>query len=121
MTLDAMTPDPAASVDEDAVAVFRRLAGTVTIRIWGGDWCPDTHATLPGFAATLAAAAVPMDDVEVIPVDRTKDGRLVDAYDITRIPTIVVEADGTELARFVESASVPPAVYLADQLTAAER
>ena len=111
-----MTPDATTSVDEEAVAVFRQLGGTVSIRVWGGDWCPDTSSQLPGFAATLAAADVPMDDVEVITVDRGKDGRLVEEYDITHIPTIVVERNGTELARFVEHAAVSPAVYLAERL-----
>lgn len=113
-----MDPASTVSVDEDTVAVFRRLEEDTTIRIWGGDWCPDTRDQLPEFAATLAAADVPMNVVDVIAVDQNKEGRLVEAYDITRIPTIVIERNGTELARFVETASVPPAAYLADRLEA---
>ena len=40
----------------------------------------------------------------------------VEDYDIEYIPTVVVEKDGEEIARFVEEEPVPIAVYLADQI-----
>lgn len=116
MRLSSMDPDAGRPAPAEVVAVFRRLGTDITIRIWGGDWCPDTRNQLPDFAATLAAAGVPEHTVEVIPVDRNKQGRLVDAYDVTQVPTIVIEQAGTERARFVEAASEPPAAVLAKQL-----
>ena len=41
----------------------------------------------------------------------------VEEYDIEYIPTVVVETtNGEEVTRFVESADLPPAVWLAAQL-----
>ena len=37
-------------------------------------------------------------------------------YDIEYIPTIVIERDGEEIARFVEDEPQPPIVHLAEQL-----
>lgn len=95
-------------------------AADLTYRVWGGDWCPDCRRQLPAFAAALAAAGVPDDRVSQYPVetaaDGSKTGPEVDAYDVTRIPTVVVERDGAELARFVEDAADPVAVVLARRL-----
>lgn len=121
MQLETMRPNPTwnAASYEDAVAT---LAGTndATIHVWGGDWCTDCRAQLPDFAAALDAAALPTEQIRHHPVEKhddgSKSGELVDAYGIDRIPTVVVELDGEERARFVESADVPIVVSLAEQL-----
>jgi thioredoxin 1 len=121
--LETMEPDP--TFDEeafgDAVAAFEAVADDVVVRVWGGDWCSDCRAVLPGFGAALAAAGVPAEHILTYPTEKLDDGSktgpLVEEYDIEYIPTIVVERrDGEELARFVEEEPVPPAVYLADRL-----
>ena len=126
MTLETMAP-PAewdASGQEDAIDTFRTLREDLTIKVWGGDWCKDCRATLPEFAGALAAAGIDPSSVEHHAVEKASDGSKrgpkVDAFDIERIPTIVIERAGVERARFVEEASVPPAVHLAAQLTSAE-
>jgi thiol-disulfide isomerase/thioredoxin len=50
-------------------------------------------------------------------VDGGKVGPLVEEYDVTLIPTIIVERDGEELARFVEEERFGPARHVADQLS----
>lgn len=118
MSLETMTPatDWEPSDHTETVETFRALAGEITIKVWGGDWCGDTQDQLPEFAAALDAAGIPRDDIEMFPVDENKQGPGVDEYGIEYIPTIVIEQDGTEQARFVESAAVPPAEYLAEKL-----
>ncbi|MFB6136635.1 MAG: thioredoxin [Halobacteriaceae archaeon] len=125
MRLETMEPDP--TFDEaahaDTVEALAAVADDATVKVWGGDWCKDCRAALPGLAAALEAAGVPDERVEHYPVEKADDGSKVgpgvEEYDVELIPTIVVERDGEELARFVEDEDVPAAVYLADELRAA--
>jgi thiol-disulfide isomerase/thioredoxin len=120
-TLDTMQPNPAwdAASYEDAVDALAEDG--LVFKVWGGDWCKDCRTQLPDFAAALRAAEVPEENVEHYPVEKADDGSkvgpLVEEYDIERIPTVVVERDGEELARFVEEERVSVAVYLARQLS----
>ncbi|MFC7203428.1 thioredoxin [Haloferax namakaokahaiae] len=120
-TLETMQPNPAwdAASYEDAVAALG--AEPYTFKIWGGDWCGDCRRQLPDFGAALDAAEVSADRIEHYPVEKEDDGSkvgpLVDEYDISLIPTVVVELEGEEVARFVEEEPVPIAVFLAEQLS----
>jgi thiol-disulfide isomerase/thioredoxin len=120
--LATMEPNPAwdAASYDDAVETL--AVEGLTYRVWGGDWCKDCRAQLPDFGAALAAAAVPDDCIHHYPVEKlddgSKEGPMVEEYGIERIPTVVVERDGEEVARYVEDADVPVAVYLAERLDA---
>jgi len=125
MELETMRPNPAwdPAAYDDAVATFERLADEIEVRVWGGDWCKDCRAQLPDFGAALDAAGIPDERVHHHPVEKRDDGskagELVEEYGVEYIPTVVVERDGEELARFVEEESVPIVVHLADQLETA--
>ncbi|MUV57574.1 thioredoxin [Halogeometricum sp. CBA1124] len=120
-TLDTMQPNPAwdAASYEDAVDALAEDG--LVFKVWGGDWCKDCRTQLPDFAAALRAAEVPEENVEHYPVEKADDGSkvgpLVEEYDVERIPTVVVEREGEEVARFVEEERVSVAVYLARQLS----
>jgi thiol-disulfide isomerase/thioredoxin len=120
-TLDTMQPNPAwdAASYEDAVDALAEDG--LVFKVWGGDWCKDCRTQLPDFAAALRAAEVPEENVEHYPVEKADDGSkvgpLVEEYNIERIPTVVVEREGEEVARFVEEERVSVAVYLARQLS----
>lgn len=122
MGLETMTPDPGEDPAgrEATIEAFSRLDSTVTIKVWGDDGCVDCQEQLPGFAAVLDAAGIDPATVEQYPVERLPEGRKrgpkVEEYGVDRIPTIVIEQDGTEVARFVEEADAPAADYLARQL-----
>ena len=120
MTLSVMDPTPTWDADahEETVAAFERLAADddVSITLWCRDDCPDCRREMPGFAAAIAAAGFPDERVRQIRVDDDNDGELADEYGVERIPTIVVERDGAELARFVEAEPLPAAQYLAEEL-----
>jgi thiol-disulfide isomerase/thioredoxin len=119
--LETMRPNPAWSADayEETVEVLAEEG--LVFRVWGGDWCGDCRGRLPDFGAALDAAGVPDDRVHHYPVvkedDGSKTGPEVEAYGIELIPTVVVERDGEEVARFVEDEGVPVAVYLANELS----
>lgn len=121
MSLETMEPDPV--FNEDAYAdTVETLAeyDDLTYIVWGGDWCGDCRAQLPKFGAALDAANVPDDRIEEIPVEKlddgSKEGPKVEEYGIEYIPTVVVEKDGEEIARFVEDEPVEIAVYLAERI-----
>lgn len=122
MSLETMNPDsimePEASTA--AVSILRNLATELEIRVWGGDWCGDCQEILPGFARALREAGIDPESVEQYPVEKNDDGSktgpLVEEYGIELIPTIIVESDGTEVARFVEDGPEPAATLIAKQL-----
>jgi thiol-disulfide isomerase/thioredoxin len=127
--LKTMEPDPVWDAEsyEGTVDTLAALGDDVVFKVWGGDWCKDCRAQLPEFGAALAAADVPDERVEHCPTEKEDDGSktgpAVEAYDIERIPTVVVErvaedeSGSEELARYVEDADVPVAVYLAQRLS----
>ena len=123
MELETMQPsaewEPAGH--EESIAALG--AGDYTFHVWGGDWCIDCQQQLPAFGAALESAGVDPENVEHYPVEKEDDGSKtgpgVEAYGIEYIPTVVVEQDGEELVRFVESEAVPIAVYLGRKLQAA--
>ncbi|HET7324093.1 MAG TPA: thioredoxin family protein [Halococcus sp.] len=120
MSLETMIPNPDRDTDEEALETFAAQADELTIRVWGADWCGDCQELLPDFAAVLDAAGISDERIETYAVNREKEGKLVEEYGIEYIPTIIIEREGQEVARFVESEPEPPSVFLAEQLTAAE-
>lgn len=118
--LESFEPDEAPDrSDPSVVEAFEKLPAAAVVHVWGGDWCGDCRAQLPVLARALAAADVAAERVQVHPVDGEKSGELVDAYGVTWVPTVVVEHDGSELARYVESAADPIDVAVASQLRTA--
>ena len=124
MELSTMEPNPAwdAASYPETVDAWAAVSDDVTVMVWGGDWCVDCRNQLPDFAAALDAAGVPEDAIEHYPVEKADDGSKVgpkvEEYDIEYIPTVVVERDDGELARFVEEEDEPLAVWLAERLEA---
>ena len=123
--LETMEPNPVWVRDAyaETVDTLSRYRLVLDYHIWGGDWCKDCRAQLPDFGAALEAAEVPASRIHHYPTEKAEDGSKtgpgVEAYGIEYIPTVVVEHDGEEVARFVEEEPVPIAVYLADEIEAA--
>ena len=120
--MESMEPNPTwdPAAHSETVDALEAAVGDVTYHVWGADWCGDCRAVLPDFSAALNAAAIPHRAVEVHEVDREKDGELVAEYDVTHIPTIVVEQGDEELARFEESEPLPAAEHVARELLDAD-
>jgi len=123
--LETMEPNPVWVQDAyaDTVDLLSRYRAELDYHIWGGDWCKDCRAQLPDFGAALDAAEVPDHRIHHYPTEKAADGSKtgpgVEEYGIEYIPTVVVEHDGEEIARFVEEERVPIAVYLADEIESA--
>ncbi|WP_435177709.1 thioredoxin family protein [Halorussus sp. AFM4] len=116
--METTEPNPSwdADANSEAVDAIEAAVGEVTYRVWGADWCGDCHDVLPDFFAALEAAGVPNDEITVYEVDENKDGEGVEEYDVTLIPTVVVERDGEEIVRFEESEDRPAAQYVGERL-----
>ncbi len=121
MPLETLEPNPvwSAGAHEDTVDTLEAHSDELVYKVWGGDWCKDCRSQLPDFGAALDAAEVPEENIEHYELDQNKEGPGVEEYGIEYIPTVVVERDGEEIARFVESEAVPIAVYLASEIRAA--
>ena len=117
-----MTPDPDWNPDahREAVQTLADLGDEFTFLVWGDDGCGDCQERLPPFAAAIDAAGIRDERVTQYAVERvpdgTKRGPRVEEYDIGLIPTVVVERDGEEVARFVEEEALPIAEFLAERL-----
>ena len=120
--LETMEPNPVWVADAytDTVDTLSEYADDLVFRVWGGDWCKDCRSQLPDFGAALKAAEVPEANVHHYPTEKAEDGSKtgpgVEEYGIEFIPTVVVEHEGDEIARFVEDEPVPIAVYLAERI-----
>lgn len=120
MQLETMRPNPTwdPASHEDAVETLSE--DDLEFSVWAGDWCPDCRRQLPDFAAALQAAGVSGEQIEHYPVEKADDGSKtgpqVDEYGIELIPTVVVERDGEELTRFVETEQAPLVPYVADRI-----
>jgi thioredoxin-like negative regulator of GroEL len=118
MPLETMQPADSWSGDDDVLDALGREG--LTYLVWGADWCGDCGGQLPAFAAALDAAGVPAQRIEQFPVDDDKQGEGVDEYGVEFIPTVVVEREGEEIARFVEEEPEGIAAYLAEAIAAAD-
>jgi thioredoxin-like negative regulator of GroEL len=117
MTLATLEPNPVwtAGAHEETVETLA-AHDDLLYRVWGGDWCKDCRSQLPDFGAALEAAEIPDERIHHHELDQRKQGPGVEEFGIEYIPTVVVERDGREIARFVETEPVPIAVFLAGEI-----
>ncbi len=120
MHLETMEPADGWEPDPGTEAAINALGDDAVFHVWGGDWCIDCQQQLPAFGAALEYAGVDDNHIHHYPTEKNDDGSKsgpgVEAYGIEYIPTVVVERDGEEVARFVESADASIAVTLGDEL-----
>ena len=88
----------------EAVAAVRAKADKISIIIFVGTWCEDSHQLLPRYLSLLEAAKFPDDRLTLVAVDRAKTtfGNLHKLFNITNVPTAIVMKDGKEVGRIVE-------------------
>jgi len=126
MKLETLAPAPGwdPGAHPAVVETFAALGDEYVFLVWGDDGCGDCQARLPPFGAALEAASIPDDRVVQYEVERLPEGKKrgprVEEYGIERIPTVVVERDGEEVARLVEEEHLPIPEYLAERLREVE-
>jgi hypothetical protein len=90
--------------EQTALKAMKAAKDSIHYMVFGGTWCSDTQNILPKFFALTDAAVITPQHITLIGVDRSKKTirNLTDAFNVTRVPTIIVMKDGKEIGRVVE-------------------
>jgi thiol-disulfide isomerase/thioredoxin len=102
------TPSP------EAIESLRPRAGTFSILLFVGSWCPDCKREVPRLWKIADQAGLPGSTFEIHGLDRTKTDAegLTAKWNVHFVPTAIVLRSGRELGRIVER----PAVTLENDL-----
>lgn len=97
------------AVDESLVKVFKSPLADYDIKLFLGTWCGDSKREVPRFIKILKAANFPMENLEIIALDRRK-GHVKTSptgeekgLNIIKVPTMIFFKKGKEINRIVES------------------
>ncbi len=93
------------SVDTTLMQNVKNDLKNVDITIVMGTWCSDSRREVPRLFRILDDINYPMDKVNIITVDRDKNGleNETDSLNIELVPTIIFYKNGEELGRIVET------------------
>ncbi len=96
-------------VDESLVGLFTKPLKDHYIKLFLGTWCGDSKREVPRFLKILKAAGFPMENIEIVALDRRK-GKVKTSptaeekgLNILRVPTMLFYKNGKEVNRIVES------------------
>lgn len=96
------------TVDEALVELIKKDLATFNIKLFLGTWCGDSKRETPRFIKILETAEFPMEQLEIIALDRRKEhykksptGEEVGLH-IIKVPTMIFFKDGREVNRIVE-------------------
>jgi len=83
---------------------FESAKSNVHFILFGGTWCDDTQYILSRFFKLQEKAGIPDSVITFFGVDRNKKtiSNVAEAFQITRVPTIIVMKNGIEVGRLVE-------------------
>ncbi|KAB7528091.1 thiol reductase thioredoxin [Flagellimonas olearia] len=96
------------SVDSTMVNLFKEKLSDYTITLFLGTWCGDSKRETPRFVKILEAAEFPMDQLQIIALDRRKGHYKKSptgeekGLNIIKVPTMVFYKNGKEVNRIVE-------------------
>jgi thiol-disulfide isomerase/thioredoxin len=97
-----------ATIEMPLVPLIKATYDAERVVVVFGGWCGDSKREVPRFLKLAAAAGIPADSVLLYAVDRTKKGAdgVPQRYAIEKVPTFIVEKNGVEVGRIVESPKV---------------
>jgi thiol-disulfide isomerase/thioredoxin len=83
---------------------FEKAKSNFYFILFGGTWCDDTQFILSRFFKLQEKVGIADSTITFFGVDRNKKtiGNVAEAFQITRVPTIIVMKDGQEVGRLVE-------------------
>ncbi len=96
------------SIDEAFVELFKKDLAQYNIKLFLGTWCGDSKRETPRFIKILEAADFPMEQLEIIALDRRKEHYKKSptgeekGLNIIKVPTMVFFKNGEEINRIVE-------------------
>ncbi|MEO2050163.1 MAG: thioredoxin family protein [Allomuricauda sp.] len=97
------------AVDRTMVNLFKKELKAYTIKLFLGTWCGDSKRETPRIIKILEAADFPMEQLEIIALDRRKGLYKTSptgeekGFNIIKVPTIIFLKNGEEVNRIVES------------------
>ena len=96
------------TVDETLVELFKKDLSEYNIKLFLGTWCGDSKREIPRFIKILEAANFPMEQLEIIALDRRKEQYKKSptgeekGLNIIKVPTMIFFKNGKEINRIVE-------------------
>ncbi|WP_034060219.1 thioredoxin family protein [Lacinutrix jangbogonensis] len=95
-------------VNKDLVKTLKKDVKNYTIKAFLGTWCGDSKQEVPRFYNVLETANFPMNQLEVIALDRSDEAYKQSpngeekGLNIHKVPTFIFYKDGKEVNRIVE-------------------
>lgn len=92
-------------VDQKAIDELKKAKiNSYNIIVFVGTWCEDSHRDFPRLTKILDELNYPEGKLTIIAVNRKKESPTGDEsiYNISKVPTIIVEKYGKELGRITE-------------------
>ncbi len=88
----------------NVVKIFASHKDSISLIVFMGTWCEDSHFVIPRFYKILDSAGFNKRHVTMIAVDKSKQDthHLSGTMHITHVPTIILFKSGKELGRVVE-------------------
>jgi thiol-disulfide isomerase/thioredoxin len=96
------------NVDSTIVNLFKEKLSDYTITLFLGTWCGDSKRETPRFIKILETAGFPMDQLQIIALDRRREHYKKSptgeekGLNIIKVPTMVFYKNGKEVNRIVE-------------------
>lgn len=87
-----------------AVAAFQKNGSKISLLVFSGTWCEDSHNLLPKFYRLMDKAGFPESKIVLVAVDRSKTAvqQLHVKYQLKTVPTFIVLVNGKEVGRVEE-------------------
>lgn len=87
-----------------AVAAFQKNGSKISMIVFCGTWCEDSHNLLPKFYRLIDKAGFPESRIDLVAVDRSKTAvqNLHVKYQLKSVPTFIVLVNGKEVGRVEE-------------------
>lgn len=94
------------TLDEPTIAELKKAKlNSYGITVVLGTWCSDSHREVPRLMKILEATNYPESKLKIIAVNRKKEspGGEEGAWNIQRVPTVILEKYGKEIGRVIET------------------
>lgn len=92
-------------LDEATISALKKAKlNSYGITVVLGTWCSDSHREVPRLMKILEATNYPESKLKIVAVNRKKEspGGEEGAWNIQRVPTVIVEKYGKEIRRVIE-------------------
>ena len=91
-------------LDSEAIALISREIPKVSVIVYLGTWCGDTHEQVPPFLKLLELLPEPPLELRLFALDRSKTyPGFTNTQHIEKVPTFIFLKGGFEVGRIVES------------------